>query len=132
MTRQVVPDQYQANGRPSKVFGSRVGIAPIAPLPAPVLGLRLPHLGQGGQYLGQLTLEPGMQHRVGGMFDRKRAHLSGRWVKQREQFGRSAPDILRGPMGRVAFGLPGRSRLRNGLIGTGFIFRPDGDAHCLS
>jgi hypothetical protein len=127
MTCQIVPDQYQANRRPSEVLSIRVGIAPIAPVPSPLLSLGLRQLGQCGQDLGQLVLEPGMQHRVGGMFDRKRAHLSGRGVKQGEQLGGSAPDIFRGPMGRFRFRLPGGSRLRDGLIGTGFIFGPDGD-----
>src|SRR5260221_617232 len=130
VTRQIVPDEYQANWRPSETFGRFVGIAPIAPVATPLLGLLVGEFGQSVEDLAQLLLQPRMQNRIGRTLHRKRTHLPRRRVKEGEQLGGSAPDILMGPVGRIGLGLPGRSRLRDGLIGTSFVFVPEGNA-CL-
>jgi len=96
----------------------------------PLLGLLVCQVGHSIQYLAQLLLQPGMQNRVGGMLDGKRTYLPRRRVKECEQLGSSAPDILMGPVGRFGLGLAGRSRLGDRLIRTGLVFVPEGNA-CL-
>jgi hypothetical protein len=56
------------------------------------------------------------------------AHLTARRMKQRQEFGRAATDILVRLSSGFSFGLPGAPFIRNGLVGTGFIFVPDRNA----
>jgi hypothetical protein len=72
-----------------------------------------------------------MQHGIGGLLYRTGAHLTIGWMQQGQQFRRPAPDVLVRLMSRIAFFLPGRAGLRDGLIGTGFVFAPDRNARRL-
>src|SRR5258706_15958633 len=75
-----------------------------------------------GQHLRELLFEPGMQHRIGGRKHAFRADFSGGRAKERQQFGGPSPLVLMWVQSRVAFGLPGGSRLWDGLIGSSFVF----------
>jgi hypothetical protein len=48
-------------------------------------------------------------------------------MKQRQQFGGSAANILVRLTRGLSFWLPGRAWMRDRLVGTGFILVPDGD-----
>jgi hypothetical protein len=71
-----------------------------------------------------------MQDGIGGPFHGLGAYLPTRGMEQRQEFGGASPDILLGTPRRFALWLPGRTGLRNSLVGTGFIFGPGGNA-CL-
>jgi len=51
--------------------------------------------------------------------------LAGGRPEQGQQLGRPAADVLVRLPGRLADRLPARARLRDGLVGTGFILAPD-------
>lgn len=53
-------------------------------------------------------------------------------MKQRQQFGRASANVLVRLAGGLAFGLPTRSGLGDGLVRTGLILTPDGNARLFS
>lgn len=63
-----------------------------------------------------------MQHGIGHRDDPFGADLSGGRAKEREQFSGASPRVLMRLPRWVAFRLPRDSRLRDGLIGSRFIF----------
>ena len=73
-----------------------------------------------------------MQDGVGGLIHRLPAHLPRGGTEQGEQLGGAAPHILMGLARGVTSGLPGLPWVRDGLVGTGFIFAPHLQAQRLS
>ena len=69
-----------------------------------------------------------MQDRIGRLLDGQSANLSALGMKQRQQLGGSLPNVLMRLASGLSFGLPTGSGLRNGLIGSGFVLVPDGNA----
>ena len=128
VTCQIVPDQNQADRRPTLEFCLLLGIPPITPATPPLArSLRI----KGRQTLQnrhQLRLEPGMQNGIGSAFDRCSTHRSGDRMKQGEELGGSSTNILMRSCVGFPLGLPGRSRLGNGLVGTGFVLGPGRNA----
>lgn len=66
-----------------------------------------------------------MQDGIGTGGDAFDANLSGRWMEQREQFGRPVLRVFMGLFPWFAFRLPMMARIRDRLRGTGFILCPD-------
>ena len=87
---------------------------------------------QGGQDRGELRLQPRVQHRVRARGDALNPHLAAGRVEQRQELGRSLPQTLVRLLGRLAFGLPTRPRIRLGLERPRFIFAPDRQAQRLA
>jgi hypothetical protein len=83
---------------------------------------------QGRQDGAQLLLEPGMQHRVGSREHPGGPHEAGGWAKAGEQFGGPATHVLVRLRFGVALEMPVFSRLRDGLVGAGFILAPQSNA----
>jgi hypothetical protein len=77
-----------------------------------------------GEHAQQRVLEPGMQDRMRDREHSLGAHCAGRRAQQRQQLGRPAADVLMGPGGGMARGMPGLPRLGNGLLGAGFVLAP--------
>jgi hypothetical protein len=71
-----------------------------------------------------MRFEPGMQGRIGRRQHALRAHLSGRWTKQGQQFGGPTALVLMGLSCGVAMGMPTGTGVGNGLIGASFILAP--------
>ncbi len=110
---------------------ARVGRAPTrSPSPLPSgLGAVVGCLRQLGQDLEQLVLQPRMQHRIRRSGHALGPHLARGWTEQRQQLGRATADVLMRLAERLALGLPGLARLRDGLIRAGLILAPQRDAH---
>lgn len=125
MPGEVVPDQDQA--RRWQRLARRV---PQPGLPAccgRLLGLGRRHRGQGCQDPGQFGREPGMKHGVrrdGYPFG---SHLARRGTEQRQQLGRAIANVLMRPARWLPNRLPTLTRVRNGLVRSGFILAPDRD-----
>ena len=77
------------------------------------------HLSQHG---AQLLFEPGMLHRIGHRAHAFGADLAGSWAQKRQQLGGPAAFLLVGLHSWMSFRLPAGPRLRDSLIGSGFIF----------
>jgi hypothetical protein len=75
---------------------------------------------------GQFLLEPGMQDGIGARIDRFGSQLPSGWSKQGEQFAGGASNILVILLCGHALWLPRGTGMRDRLIGTGLIFRPQG------
>src|SRR5690348_9782111 len=56
------------------------------------------------------------------------ADLAGRWMEQGEQFGGPVLGVFVGLSDWLSFRLPMLARIRDGLIRTRFILRPDGQS----
>src|SRR2546421_11291534 len=63
-----------------------------------------------------------MQHGIGSFEHAFGAHLAGGRTEEGEQFGGASALILMWLSGWMAFRLPGGSGLRDGLVGSSFIF----------
>src|SRR5207302_10006318 len=72
----------------------------------------------------QVTLEPLVHNGVGALLHGLCTHFSSCRAKQGQQLGCPATEVLVGSTSRIAFRLEGRTRLRDTLIGTAFIFAP--------
>lgn len=130
MTHQIVPDQDHPKRRPA-IQLSQLRKPPIGPGAAQGVDLLASRLGKRLQNLGQLLFEPRMQNGIGGLLNRTGTHLPIGRMKQGQQFCRPPSDILVGVASGIAFFLPGRAGLRDGLVRTGFVFGPDGNARFL-
>lgn len=132
MTRQIVPDQHKAHGRPFEAACIFFGVTPVAPAVPPFLGLLATKRRHRLQCLAQLLLEPRVQHGVGRPLDGLGADDAGRGSEQRQQLGRAATDILVRLTGRLSLRLPGRPWLRDRLVRPGLILVPDRNASQLA
>ena len=63
-----------------------------------------------------------MQDGIGRRDNTLGADFAGGRAKKGEQFGGSSTLVLMGQKPRMAFGLPRGARLRDSLIGPGFVF----------
>lgn len=81
---------------------------------------------QQSEDLGQFLLEPTMQDSIGTCGDAFDTNLSCRWVEQGEQLGSPVLRVFMGLFTWFSFWLPMVPGIGNGLIGTRFILRPDG------
>lgn len=130
MPRQVVPDQRQPYH--CWLLLSQIPCHPLvvpAPLRKPTSWrLQVKDLGQCLQQLAQLHRKPWVEHNVRALLHRLGDHLAGLGSKQRQQLGRSSPDVLVGLQRRLAHLLPRMARLWNGLVGSGLILAPNGYA----
>ena len=76
--------------------------------------------------LGQFLLQPLMQDGIGTGGDAFDANLSGSLLEQGEQLGSPVLRVFMGLLTWFSFWLPMVSGIGNGLIGSRFILRPDG------
>ena len=124
---QVVEDEEQAEGR--EMRAQRV-LDPQARLPAlprgTVLGFRQFRgwwqLLQHGLKFG---LQPGMEHRIGARGDALDPHLASGRMKEGQQFGGPAADVLMRPADRATLRLPGSTRVGQRLERAGLVLAPD-------
>lgn len=101
---------------------------------------RLPHLPGGARSGGilhgsrcrqlrencaQVLPQPRMQRRIRASLGRLQAHLAGGGMKQGQDLGRAAADILVRLGGRAAARLPRHTRMRHRLEGTRLVLAPD-------
>src|SRR6266571_6425925 len=87
------------------------------------------HLGERGQDLRHLVLEPRMQDRVRGVPHPFGPDLAGLGPKQREQLGGAGAHILVGLARGLAYRLPTRPRIGHRLIRTGLVLTPERQSH---
>ena len=123
---QVVPHQDQSQG-----WQRQVG--DLSQPGRPVRGRRsLCALeGHGRQFvqdLQQFVFQPGVQDGIGCAGHTFSPHLTRGRAEQGQQLGRAAADVLVRLAHRVALRLPGLPWLWDGLVRTGLILAPQGDA----
>lgn len=123
---QVVPDQEEPERRQRR--GRRVAEPGRPPCQgwAFVLGA-----GEGWEcreHLGQLGLEPGVEHGVGRVGDAFGPHLAGRRTEQGQQLGRPATDVLMWAETGLPCRRPAGPWLRNRLVWASLILAPDRQA----
>ena len=127
MSGQIVPDQNQAEWWQRHVWHMS---QPGCPVRCSVkLGRVGRSLGQSGQDVEQLMLEPGVQDDIWSPGDTFGTYLARRRPEQRQQFGGATTDVLVRLRVGVSLRLPGLTGLRNRLIRTSLVLAPQRDAH---
>ncbi len=123
MAGQIVPDQEEPERRQRL---SRLVAEPGRP---PRQGwafvLRAGDGWECREHLGQFGLEPGMEDGIRRVGDALRPHLARGRTEQGQQLGRPTTNVLMRAERWLPHRRPGCPRLRDGLVGTGFILAPE-------